>query len=106
MTRVFGIFSRGMHPSRPVGGIHRMLIARLDIPSSSAIYCGTIGSLPMVALGDHEDPLNQTSQAVGLEMLLERFALGDQAAFRQLYDLSSPRLYAVALRITRQPSLA
>ena len=83
-----------------------MLIARLDIPSSSAIYCGTIGNLPMVAHGDHEDLLNETSRTVGLEMLLERCAVGDQTAFRQLYDLSAPRLYAVALRITRQPSLA
>lgn len=83
-----------------------MLIARLDIPASSAIYCGTIGSLPMVAHGDHEDPLNETSRVDGLESLLGRCADGDQAAFRQLYDRSAPRLYAVALRITRQPSLA
>jgi RNA polymerase sigma-70 factor (ECF subfamily) len=38
--------------------------------------------------------------------LLQRTANGDGAAFRRLYELQSPRLYAVALRITRQPVLA
>ena len=39
-------------------------------------------------------------------MLLLRCAQADGAAFRQLYDLQSPALYGVALRITRQPALA
>ncbi len=38
--------------------------------------------------------------------LLWRVAAGDRVAFRSLYDQQSPRLYAVALRITRQPALA
>jgi RNA polymerase sigma-70 factor (ECF subfamily) len=38
--------------------------------------------------------------------LLRRCADGDRAAFRALYDVWSPRLYGVALRITRQPALA
>lgn len=38
--------------------------------------------------------------------LLERVGRGDREAFRQLYDLQSSRLYAVALRITRQTALA
>ncbi len=38
--------------------------------------------------------------------LLRRVAAGDRAAFRRLYDLEAPRLYAVALRITRQTPLA
>jgi RNA polymerase sigma-70 factor (ECF subfamily) len=38
--------------------------------------------------------------------LLGLAAREDGDAFRQLYDLESPRLYAVALRITRQPALA
>ncbi len=38
--------------------------------------------------------------------LLQRSADGDRAAFRRLYDLQSGRLYAVALRITRQSALA
>ncbi len=39
-------------------------------------------------------------------MLLLRCAQSDGAAFRQLYDMQSPALYSVALRITRQPALA
>ncbi len=38
--------------------------------------------------------------------LLARAGREDAAAFRLLYDQQSPRLYAVALRITRQPALA
>ena len=38
--------------------------------------------------------------------LLARCAAADGVAYRQLYDLHSGRLYAVALRITRQPALA
>ncbi len=38
--------------------------------------------------------------------LLHRCRGGDHAAFRRLYDFESPRLYGMALRITRQPSLA
>ena len=39
-------------------------------------------------------------------MLLARCAMADQAAFRLLYDQQSPTLYALALRITRDASLA
>jgi RNA polymerase sigma-70 factor (ECF subfamily) len=38
--------------------------------------------------------------------LLHRCAGGDRAAFRLLYDRWGSRLYGIALRITRQPSLA
>lgn len=38
--------------------------------------------------------------------LLWRVAAGDRLAFRRLYDQQSPRLYAVAMRITRQSALA
>jgi RNA polymerase sigma-70 factor (ECF subfamily) len=41
-----------------------------------------------------------------LSALLWRVAAGDRGAFRELYDLQAPRLYSVALRITRQPTLA
>ena len=36
-----------------------------------------------------------------LQQLLARVALGDRAAFRQLYDATSPSLFGVALRILR-----
>ncbi len=39
-------------------------------------------------------------------MLLARCAQADRAAFRRLYEMESARLYGVALRITRQPTLA
>jgi len=38
--------------------------------------------------------------------LLARTALSDQAAFADLYRLTAPHLYAVALRILREPPLA
>jgi RNA polymerase sigma-70 factor (ECF subfamily) len=38
--------------------------------------------------------------------LLARTALSDQAAFEELYRLSAPHLYGVALRILREPALA
>jgi RNA polymerase sigma-70 factor (ECF subfamily) len=52
--------------------------------------------------------LNTADQALSDELatLLGLAAQGDGEAFRRLYDLESPRLYAVALRITRQAALA
>ena len=37
-----------------------------------------------------------------LQQLIARIALGDRAAFRQLYDATAPSLFGVALRIVRQ----
>lgn len=39
-------------------------------------------------------------------MLLQRCGEADGAAFRRLYEMQSPILYGVALRITRRPALA
>jgi RNA polymerase sigma-70 factor (ECF subfamily) len=39
-------------------------------------------------------------------VLLRRCAQGDQAALRRLYETQGDRMYAVALRITRQQALA
>jgi RNA polymerase sigma-70 factor (ECF subfamily) len=41
-----------------------------------------------------------------LRALLAAVALGDRTAFRKLYDLSSPKLYAFALRVLRRDELA
>src|SRR2546425_281533 len=41
-----------------------------------------------------------------LAQLLARVALADQRAFADLYRQTSPHLYAVALRILREPALA
>jgi RNA polymerase sigma-70 factor (ECF subfamily) len=48
----------------------------------------------------------EASAAAELTELLQRCAEGDRMAFRRLYELQSPRLYGIALRITRQASLA
>jgi len=40
--------------------------------------------------------------AADLQQLLARVALGDRAAFRQLYEATAPSLFGVALRIVRQ----
>ncbi|MBV8915128.1 MAG: sigma-70 family RNA polymerase sigma factor [Acetobacteraceae bacterium] len=52
--------------------------------------------------------LKAADQALSDEiaMLLGLSAQGDGEAFRRLYDLESPQLYGVALRITRQSALA
>lgn len=80
--------------------------AALDNTGPSTIYCVQIGGLPKRAPADNEDPLDATTLPVAWETLLGRCADDDEAAFRQIYDLGAPRLYAVALRITRQPALA
>jgi RNA polymerase sigma-70 factor (ECF subfamily) len=50
--------------------------------------------------------LTQTTDDTSSEALLLLCAAGDRAAFRLLYDRHAPRLYAVALRITRHANLA
>src|SRR4030095_15354483 len=49
---------------------------------------------------------SDTDRSVRLADLLARTALSDQAAFEELYRLSAPHLYGVALRILRHPALA
>ena len=44
--------------------------------------------------------------ASDLALLLRRCADGDEKAFRRLYELQSPRLYGLALRLMQQPALA
>lgn len=46
------------------------------------------------------------SGADDLATLIPLIAAGDRAAFKRVYDTHSPRLYAVAIRITRQGALA
>ena len=50
--------------------------------------------------------MTQADAAPGSDILLQRCAQGDRAAFRLLYDRHAPLLYAVALRITRHANLA
>ncbi len=52
------------------------------------------------------DPVKQLERSAKLMELLARTALADQAAFEQLYRLSSPHLYGVAVRILRESEAA
>ena len=52
------------------------------------------------------DPRKQLERSARLMELLARTALGDRQAFAELYRLSSPHLYAVALRILRDAAAA
>ncbi len=45
-------------------------------------------------------------ESARLTGLLAKIALGDQAAFGEFYDVTSPHLYGVALRILRRPAIA
>jgi len=51
-------------------------------------------------------PGPETDRSARLADLLARTALADQGAFAELYRLSAPHLYGVALRILREPALA
>lgn len=52
------------------------------------------------------DAAKQLERSARLMELLARTALADQAAFEQLYRLSSPHLYGVAVRILRESAAA
>lgn len=52
------------------------------------------------------DPASQLERSARLMELLARTALADQAAFEQLYRLTSSHLYGVALRILRESTAA
>ncbi len=46
------------------------------------------------------------NDAASLAALISAVALGDRSAFRRLYDATSPKLFAIALRILREESRA
>ena len=52
------------------------------------------------------DPAQQLERSARLMELLARTALADQAAFEQLYRLTSSHLYGVAMRILRESTAA
>jgi RNA polymerase sigma-70 factor (ECF subfamily) len=47
-----------------------------------------------------------TDEAARLEQLIARTASGHEASFATLYDITSPRVYGLVLRIIRSPELA
>ena len=52
------------------------------------------------------EPRTAAERAAALADLLARVAIGDQRAFAELYRLTSPHLYAVAVRIVRNGAIA
>lgn len=52
------------------------------------------------------EPRTAAERADALADLLARVAIGDQRAFAELYRLTSPHLYAVAVRIVRNGAIA
>ncbi|HTZ69622.1 MAG TPA: sigma-70 family RNA polymerase sigma factor [Acetobacteraceae bacterium] len=50
--------------------------------------------------------MTETEGDIASEALLARCGAGDSGAFKLLYDRHAPRLYAIALRIARQPGAA
>ena len=50
--------------------------------------------------------LGEVPPADNLDRLLRASARGDTSAFRSLYEITSARLYSVALRIVRRPDVA
>jgi RNA polymerase sigma-70 factor (ECF subfamily) len=52
------------------------------------------------------DPAQQLERSARLMELLARTALADRSAFEQLYRLTSPHLYGVAMRILRESAAA
>jgi RNA polymerase sigma-70 factor (ECF subfamily) len=59
-----------------------------------------------VSAGDGQAELPMMCRADRPEALLARMAAGDRGAFKQLYDETAPRLFAVALRILRDNAAA
>ncbi len=53
-----------------------------------------------------EAPVPATDQASVLAALLKRAARGDKAAFAELYDATSARVYGLAVRVVRDPAQA
>jgi RNA polymerase sigma-70 factor (ECF subfamily) len=52
------------------------------------------------------DPSERTPPSDTAEVLLQRVARGDEAAFERLYDLVAPLVHGVALGVVRNPALA
>ncbi len=76
------------------------LLAGICRPAMLAVLLGRGDDAGMMDAVQNQAPSDEVA------MLLARCAQADGIAFRRLYELQSPMLYSVALRITRQPALA
>jgi DNA-directed RNA polymerase specialized sigma24 family protein len=50
--------------------------------------------------------MQDTATDTELNTLINQIGLGDEAAMKRLYDLTSPRLYGLALRVVTKPEWA
>ncbi len=50
--------------------------------------------------------MQDTATDTELNTLINQIGLGDEAAMKRLYELTSPRLYGLALRVVRKPEWA
>ena len=66
-------------------------------------YIGPVGT---GASHSEEAPVPATDQASVLAALLKRAGRGDKAAFAELYDATSARVYGLAVRVVRDPAQA
>lgn len=69
-------------------------------------YCPARYAAPVTDAAENNSPLKLVAQTDELDRLLARVAKQDQAAFAQLYDATSARVYGLALRIVRKPDVA
>lgn len=78
----------------------RRRMDRTATPELGRGYGGGVTS-GHAATGDDDRPAGSTSEASTLRDLLTASSGGDRAAFSQLYDLTSARIYGLALRVIR-----
>lgn len=60
---------------------------------------------PVAARGEHHAAVPGLAEP-DLAALMRRSAGGDEAAFAEVYDATSPRVYGLAVRVTRSPEVA
>ncbi len=80
------------------------------IIETASPFPGNIATFAARLLGSRQGMDDRDGQVVpgqpDVGSLLRRCAEGDRGAFRRLYELQSPRLYGLALRLMQQPALA
>lgn len=94
-------------PGFPLAAPTFLLAAHWPIWSAARGFTGftRVGQF-FLAGSDLAERDGDADAGAGLTHLLQLCGAGDRAAFRQLYEAEAPRLYGLALRITRQKELA
>ncbi|KAA0017077.1 ECF RNA polymerase sigma factor SigK [Antrihabitans cavernicola] len=63
-------------------------------------------SAPACPVPDKRVVAEQAREAARLQDLLQRVAAGDKAAFAELYDATSTRVYGMVIRVLRNPAIS